>query len=206
VLGPVPAQRHADELVLETTAAAISPTEWPMTAAGDTPLDRHSAARPTCIAKIMVCALAMSRKSPSPSACRGEKPISTAKTGSKVVDHRRERRLGEQFPPHARPLGTVSGEDPDQGGSGSGGPADDHAGVLLAGRQLAQAGRELVPAGGCHDRSFRQLRIPQRQRVSDLVQRGSCRHLPASRAADARSTGRDAADSGKSRYPRTVVS
>ncbi len=44
----------ASESAPQVTAAAISPTEWPMTASGRTPYERHTAARPTCIAKIML--------------------------------------------------------------------------------------------------------------------------------------------------------
>ncbi|WP_277622356.1 hypothetical protein [Streptomyces sp. CB03238] len=37
------------------TAAATSPMEWPITAAGSTPWDRHIAARPNWMAKITGC-------------------------------------------------------------------------------------------------------------------------------------------------------
>ena len=42
-----------------TQAAAISPTLWPMTAAGCTPQDFHSAASPICTAKIAGCEISV---------------------------------------------------------------------------------------------------------------------------------------------------
>ncbi len=61
-----------------TTAAAISPTEWPITAAGSKPCSRHTSASATCIAKIIGWMTSTAASSSPTSTARGVNPISAA--------------------------------------------------------------------------------------------------------------------------------
>ncbi len=61
-----------------TTAAAISPTEWPITAAGSKPCPRHTSASATCIAKIIGWMTSTAESSSPTSTARGVNPISAA--------------------------------------------------------------------------------------------------------------------------------
>ncbi len=66
-----------------TTAAAISPIEWPMTAEGTTPYDSQTRASATCTAKIAGIDSMGSGLRPSSMSCQIENPASSTSSGSR---------------------------------------------------------------------------------------------------------------------------
>ena len=171
-----------------TAAAAISPTECPITAAGVRPRDRQVWARATWVAKVNACTSTPLHGPPAVSASRGVQPSLLAEhLGQRVDGGGEDRLVAQQLPAHARPLRAVPGEDPDHRGrvgppSGPGRPAG-----RTCRRRPPAAARRVPRRGGQHGGPLRQVRAALRQGVPHRRQgRPRVLHQPVGGAAGQR--------------------
>ena len=145
-----------------TYAAAISPCEWPITASGATPTERHSSASDTITANSTGCTTS-TRSSPGHPARRAARRSATSRRIPRAPRRTRsiccgEYRCGvEQFDAHAQPLRALAGEDEH-------GLARGLAAVPRMTRAAQLVGGQLRPARPAADPDRRRRRRPDARR------------------------------------------